>query len=181
MPFQSQSSVEPGCEAQGSRSPRSYPVSGRRESGPSGAADAQAPTSWGKRNSWELDLLWEESEYLCRKMESKWLRNSFFLVGHVDQVEKGAERGKPRHKQTPIRKCETPSISFIADQTDQRTSKLPRYSHVRWGELGGGFVDPLAHLPQYVPLPIVGRSLHLYQEILLIDLDKTFSSNKSPV
>lgn len=48
-------------------------------------------------------------KYLCSQMESKWLGDSFLLVGDVDQVEKGAERGELRYKQASIRESETPS------------------------------------------------------------------------
>ena len=38
---------------------------------------------------------------------------------------------------------------------------LPGHSHIGRCEVGGGLVHPLAHFPQYVPLPVVCRPLHL--------------------
>ena len=50
-------------------------------------------------------------------MKSKRLGNSFLLVGHIDQVEKGAERGELWDEQTPIRESETPSQVKMAHKT----------------------------------------------------------------
>ena len=47
-------------------------------------------------------------KYLCSQMKSKWLGDSFLLVGDIDQVEKGAKRGKLRYKKASIRESKTP-------------------------------------------------------------------------
>ena len=101
-------------------------------------------------------------------MESKWLGDSFLLVCHIDQVEKGAERGEPRYKEAPIRESETPLRNPSQNNSDDSAKNfqptkayLPGHSHVGRCEVGGGLVHPLAHLPQYVPLPVVCRPLHL--------------------
>ena len=148
-------SIEDSCLE--GRWPGSCPVSGRRGSDPSSAIDAQVPKS-------------EKEMILPNEAQAKWLEDlgcevkgkrfgdSLVLVCHVDQVEKRSQGGQFGHKNTSIGESETPWTLFTRFLV---LEEKPGHSHVGRTKVWCGLVDPLGNLPQDVPLPVVGRTLHL--------------------
>ena len=148
-------SIEDSCLE--GRWPESCPVSSRRGSGPSSAIDAQVPKS-------EKEMMLSNEaqtlclEYLGCEVKGKRFGDSFVLVCHVDQVEKRSQGGQFGHKNTSIGESETPWTLFTKFLLFE---DKPGHGHVGRTEVGRGLVDPLGNLPQDVPLPVVGRALHL--------------------
>ena len=146
------------------RWPGSCPVSGRRGSGPSSAIDAQVPKSEKEMIlSNEAQAKW--LEYLGCEVKGKRFGDSFVLVCHVDQVEKRSQGGQFGHKNTSIGESETPWTLFTKFLLFE---EKPGHSHVGRAEVGRGLVDPLGNLPQDVPLPVVGRALHLRRKLYFL-------------
>ena len=156
-------SIEDSCLE--GRWPGSCPVSGRRGSGPSSAIDAQVPKS-------EKEMMLSNEaqtlclEYLGCEVKGKRFGDSFVLVCHVDQVEKRSQGGQFGHKNTSIGESETPWTLFTRFLV---LEEKPGHSHVGGAEVWRGLVDPLGNLPQDVPLPVVGRTLHLGRKIYFLN------------
>ena len=156
-------SIEDSCLE--GRWPESCPVSSRRGSGPSSAIDAQVPKS-------EKEMMLSNEaqtlclEYLGCEVKGKRFGDSFVLVCHVDQVEKRSQGGQFGHKNTSIGESETPWTLFTRLLV---LEEKPGHSHVGRAEVWCGLVDPLGNLPQDVPLPVVGRTLHLGRKIYFLN------------
>ena len=104
-------------------------------------------------------------DYLGCEVKGKRFGDSFVLVCHVDQVEKRSQGSQFGHKNTSIGESETPWTLF---KIPSFWRKKPGHSHVGRAEVWRGLVDPLGNLPQDVPLPVVGRALHLRRKLYFI-------------
>ena len=105
-------------------------------------------------------------EYLGCEVKGKRFGDSLVLVCHVDQVEKRSQGSQFGHKNTSIGESETPCTLFTRFLLSE---EKPGHSHVGRTEVGRGLVDPLGNLPQDVPLPVVGRTLHLGRKIYFLN------------
>ena len=164
MEYTSRMGIEDPCLE--GRWPGSCPASSRRGSGPSSAIDAQVPKSEKDDNCRTRckQNVWNTSAVRWRARGSAIVLSLFVTLIRSRRDPNGASLDT---RTLPSEKVKHLGLFF---KIPSFWRKKPGHSHVRRAEVWRGLVDPLGNLPQDVPLPVVGRALHLRRKIIFSNL-----------